>query len=121
MAEKNFNVGATRCKPGDRAKIIKALIPENIGLIVCVVRPYRPNEMINGSSWVDSSRPWVTVSLARGMASTTISGPNMGKTESCRTAVFDDSCLMPLSDDDAGATIVTSKKKPRIRKQTALV
>lgn len=110
----------TRCKPGDRAKVIKARNPENIGLIVCVVRPYKDNERIEGSTWVLDGFPWVVVALSRRLAGANTIGSSKGSIDFTRSGVIDDAFLVPLDDNDAGTTITTAKRKPRARKQTTL-
>lgn len=118
MAKDNFNGGATRCKPGDRAKVIKAANRENIGLVVVVVRPYRDNELIDGSSWHHDGNAWVVVSLGSQIVGVGILDKELSTN---RTAVFNDACLVPLDDDDAGTGVAVSKKKPRAKKQTAAI
>lgn len=115
----NSNQATTKCKPGDRARIIKALNPENIGLIVCVVRPYRANEIICGTSWNPGGCPWVVVALTRSLAGVHEFGPSKGRVDSTRSGVLDDAALVPLDDDDDGLTIKTSKTKPKRIAKTA--
>ena len=124
MATKNVHQGVitdagknTRCKPGDRAKVINAVNPQTIGLIVCVVRPYESREIVEGSSWETNGKSWVVVSLSRSIAGSLSTGRSVGKIEFCRTGVFDDANLVPLNDDDAGVSITATKKKPQSKKR----
>jgi hypothetical protein len=124
MATKNVHQGVitdagnkTRCKPGDRAKVINAVNPQNIGLIVCVVRPYKSRETVEGSSWETNGTSWVVVSLSRSIAGILTMGQPLGKIDFCRTAVFDDANLVPLNDDDASVSITATKKKPQSKKR----
>jgi len=103
----------TRCKPGDRAKVVKAVNRENIGLVVAVVRPYRDNELIDGSPWRHDGNAWVVVSLGASVV-----GRTKTEVSANRTAVFNDCCLVPLDDDDDGITRKTARTKPK-RKTTS--
>lgn len=109
-----------RCKPGDRAKVIKSQCAANIGLIVCVVRLYQPNEIVDGTSWAVNGDSWVVVALSRSLAGVFTKGRKIGNVEYCRSGVFDDVCLVPLDDNDDGLTIATAKGKPRARKQASM-
>lgn len=40
------------CKPGDMAKIIYSELPENIGAVVEVLRPYDPHPYTRNFRWV---------------------------------------------------------------------
>jgi len=105
----------TRCKPGDRAKvIISQVCPENIGLIVVVVRPYQPKEIIDGATWVDNCPSWVVVSLGRPIFSIR-EGDNLRIEHQC-VAVIPDYALVPLDDDDAGIEAKATKRKPRVKR-----
>jgi len=99
----------TRCKPGDRARVIRAVNPQNINATVVVVRHYSMNELIDGSPWMDSPNPWVVVGLT-GLIAGAVNGnkPDFG-----RTAVMDDSQLQPLDDEDAGTTKTATRKTPK--------
>jgi hypothetical protein len=116
MAGKNFTGGATRCKPGDRAKIIKAVCPENVGLVVCVVRSYTDGERIYGTTWANDGAAWVVVALGQLITSRR---EGLTTTEPNRTAVLNDVHLVPLDDDDPGTGTTTTKKKPRAKKKIA--
>jgi hypothetical protein len=98
----------TRCKVGDRARVTGALLPQNMGKIVVVVRPYRDREIVGGSSWVNDGNAWAVVSLG-----SPIAGTWNGEVTVSRTAVFNDAQLTPLSDDDDGLTrkAVRTKRK----------
>lgn len=103
----------TRCKPGDRAKIIKAVCKENIGAVVVVVRPYLVNEKIKGSTWGSNGVSWVVASVGKPLTSKLESSGILG---SDFVVVFDDANLVPLDDNDPGNSIATSKKKPRTKR-----
>jgi len=98
----------TRCKPGDRAKVIRAMNPENIGLIVCVIRMYEKNEVFDDATWSTSGTPWAVASIGKPLVTTHLK--TLEKTDSY-AAVFDDSCLVPLDDNDNGLTATNSRKR----------
>lgn len=81
----------TRCKAGDRTRIINAVNRQNIGLIVVVVRPYRDNEVADGASCVNDKNTWVVVSLG-----CPIVGKVGSEVSANRTAIFNDAHLVPL-------------------------
>lgn len=96
----------TRCKVGDRARVIGAANRQNIGQIVVVVRPYRDWEVVDGSPWMHDGSAWVVVSL-----SSPIAGLLNGAVSANRTAVFNDAFLAPLNDDDDGLTRKAARTK----------
>lgn len=95
-----------RCKPGQRAKIIGVV--GNNGKIVLVVRPYF-GEVVGDGTWPNALYPWVVTSLGSPLHWT---GINSGKKGTTMTAVFCDTNLEPLDDDDDGLTRSTEKDKP---------
>jgi len=109
----------TRCKPGDRARVIAAYIPQNVGRIVMVIRPYDGKEHIGPGSWRCDGPAWVAASLGGGV--TAMEGDDsVGPT--VFVAVFNDANLQPLHDDDGGIEDAATRnnKLKRVRKAPRL-
>ena len=115
------NQKPTRCKPGDRARVIAAFLPQNVGRIVFVIRPYDGKEIIGAGLWECDKKAWVVASLGGGIAC--IHGDDV-KVNTTFTAVLNDSHLQPLHDDDGGiedaATRNTKLKRTRKAPRTAV-
>lgn len=99
MAKSNTSRASTRCKPGDRARIISARIPKNRNSVVAVVRRYKPGEIVAGADWTCDGAAWVVVALGNAITSFDI---KTGALTQGMTAVFGDAQLMPLRDDEGG-------------------
>lgn len=109
----------TRCKPGDRAKIIKAVCKENIGSVVVVVRPYLANEKIKGATWDSNGVSWVVASVGGPLISKQNTKDGSHLLCADFVAVLNDVNLVPLDDTDDGLSVVATKRKPRAKKLDA--
>ena len=109
------NQKPTRCKPGDRARVIAARLPENVGRIVTVIKPYREGELIHGSTWVCDKTSWVVASLS--FCFVTVNSTGVRTREEDMVVVFNDAALQPLHDDEGGiedaATRIVQLKRSR--------
>lgn len=85
-----------RCKPGQRARIIRGT---NSGKVVVVVQHYL-GELVNGAEWPENVFPWVVTSLGGLLASVELR--TLRPCPPARTIVVDDAELQPLDDDDDG-------------------
>ena len=113
------NQKPTRCKPGDRARVIASIFPQNKGRIVMVIRPYFDKEVVSGSIW-DSDKPsWVVASLGDGFATT---GDDNKSRRPYMVVVFKDAQLQPLHDDEGGPEDAATRniKLKRTRKAARL-
>ena len=113
------NQQPTRCKPGDRARVIASIFPQNKGRIVMVIRPYFDKEVVSGSIW-DSDKPsWVVASLGDGFATT---GDDNKSRRPYMVVVFKDAQLQPLHDDEGGPEDAATRniKLKRTRKAARL-
>ena len=95
------------CRVGDRARIVNG---GDQGKIVLVLRKYH-GERIDGAIWVERLLPWVVVSLSGRLGC--INSRTKAELPSVMTAVYDDSDLEPLRDDDPDITEVTDMELPR--------
>ena len=109
------NQKPTRCKPGDRARVIAAAVPQNVGRIVMVIRPYVGKEHIGGAPWECDNKAWIVASLGGDLVC--IQGDD-SKTSTVFTAVINDVNLQPLHDDEGGPEDAATRtiKLKRIRK-----
>lgn len=100
-----------RCKPGDRARVVRSLFPENIGKIVVVVRPYDGIEQLgkaNSHVNVEESVPsWVVVPVWNPIKTET-----RGVTYFEAVSAYEDFALQPLRDDEGGIEGLTVRTKP---------
>lgn len=86
-----------RCKPGQRARIIRGT---DAGKVVVVVRHYL-GELVNGANWPENVFPWVVTSLGGLLASVELR--TLRPCPPARTIVVDDAELQPLDDSDEWA------------------
>lgn len=98
-----------RCQPGDRARITNALMRENVGKIVAVVRAYVDGEPINGHTWAVPKPSWVIVPIGAPIKSE----DNKGNIFHDWTAVMRDEWLLPLSDSEGGVEGVSALRATR--------
>ena len=110
----------TLCKPGDRARVIAASLPENVGRIVMVIRPYHDGEIVGGASWFCDKTAWVVASLSIGFA--TSNSKDVRNREKSMVVVFNDANLQPLHDDEGGPEDSATRrlKSKRTRKAPKL-
>ena len=85
----------TRCKPGDRAKIVQASCPQNIGLVVFVIRRYQAPERIDGVIWESDGVSWVIASSYGQIASLNLVDGSLSLSS---VAVLDDVDLVPIDN-----------------------
>lgn len=87
------------CKPGDLAVIVKSRFPENIGILVSVLRQYVEGEHLPGDPFSMYEGPdgvsWVVESVGK-----PIRKWGKKKNHDLRTTVFADVCLRPIRDND---------------------
>ena len=115
------NPKPTRCKPGDRARVIASFFPQNVGRIVMVIRPYFDKEVVSGATWHSDKPSWVVFSLGDGFATT---GDDNKSSRPYMTVVLQDAQLQPLHDNEGGpedaATRNTKLKRTRKAPRTAV-
>lgn len=100
-----------RCKPGQRARVVRGW---NAGKVVVVVRHYF-GEPINDAVWPRAFLPWVVTSVGGPLRSKYL---DTGKeAPPAMTIVLDDPDLEPLRDDDEGDDAMTHepKAKPKVQ------
>lgn len=87
------------CKPGDLAVIVSARFPENIGILVSVLRQYIEGEHLPGDPFRMYEGPygvsWVVESVGKPIRKWGEKG-----TYDLQTTVFADVCLRPIRDND---------------------
>lgn len=99
-----------KCKPGQRARVIDGGVNE--GKIVLVVRhQLRPD--FEGSRWPDAVLPWVVAAIGSPLEFTrTVNGEDPRRMQHW-TAIYCDTGLEPLQDDDDGLRYSTGTERPK--------
>lgn len=100
-----------RCKPGQRARIIRG--GWNHGKIVLVVRPYFGEDLNGDGTWPLAILPWVVSSL--GVPLRRICLSTKQEKPAKMVMVCDDCDLQPLDDGDDGLTQTTAQDNPLVR------
>ncbi len=113
------NPKPTRCKPGDRARVIDSFCLENKGRIVMVIRPYFDGQIVSGATWHSEKPSWVVASLGGGFTTT---GDDVRRPSPFMVVVFKDADLQPLHDDEGGPEDAATRniKLKRSRKAARL-
>lgn len=98
----------TNVRPGDRAIIVSSLRPENVGIVVDVLREYLGEKTFARGAGIyvctDGQPAWFVESLGRKIVK---QGTKTGTLFPEQVSVMSDSCLRPLRDSDSEDEMVS--------------